>query len=165
MKNYRIRNVNYGWCKRKHDILLQTLPQSKQDLLHRYKFFRWMKGDVQAFEVVFRIDDLETHDRIYKKVFWNPYKKTFTTHKELVSDSNLIDWNCAICKEEIYSRMDSKKIENFVCEECSHSHNSTNKVVDSRIIQSAIDFNHHCKKSLKKEQREFINYTKKSLKR
>lgn len=164
MKNYRIRNVNYGWCKRKHDILLQTLPTAKKDLLHRYKFFRWIKGDVQAFEVIFRIDDMESHERIEGKFLWNPYEEKFSTLKELMDDSNLVEWNCAVCKNDIKSRMDSKKIENFVCEECSHSHNSSNKIVDSRIIQSSIDFNHHCKKSLKKEQKEFIKYTKKSLK-
>ena len=164
MKNYRIRNVNYGWCKRKHDILLQTLPPAKKDLLHRHKFFRWIKGDVQAFEVIFRIDDMEMHERIEGKFLWNPYEEKFSTLKELINDSNLVEWNCAICKDDIKSRMDSKKIENFVCTECSHSHNSSNKVVDSRIIQSSIDFNHHCKKSLKGEQKEFIKYTKRSLK-
>lgn len=164
MKNYRIRNINFGWWKRKHEILLQTLPPNKQELLHRYNFFRWMKGDVQAFEVVFRVHDAEMDKRINTKVLWNPYIENFSTLKELHKDSNLVDWNCAICKEDIMCRMDSKKVENFVCSECAQSHNSSNKVVDSRIIQSSVDFNHFCKKGLKKEQKEFIKYTKKSIK-
>jgi len=164
MKNYRIRNVNYGWNKRKHDILLCTLPQTKKDFLYRYNFLRWIKGDVHAFEVIFRIIDDESHERVKSKIYWNPYTEECSSLKELKDDSNLIDWRCAICKTDIMCRMDSKKVENFVCEECTEAHNSNNKTVDSRIIQSSLDFNHYCKNSLKKEQKEFIKYTKKSLK-
>tara|TARA_R110001592_G_scaffold120545_3_gene324931 strand:- start:12034 stop:12531 length:498 start_codon:yes stop_codon:yes gene_type:complete len=165
MKKYRIRNVNYGWNKRKHDILLCTLPETKKKLLFDYKFFRWIKGDVHAFEVIFRVIDEESHEKAKTKIYWNPYTERCSTVKELYEDSNLVDWDCAICKTGIMCRMDSKKIENFICQECTTAHNSTNKTVDSRIIQSSLDFNYHCKHSLKGEQKEFIKYTRKSLKR
>ena len=111
------------------------------------------------------MDHIPLIKNINSKIYWNPYTERCSTLKEIHSDSNLVDWNCAICKEEIKCRMDSKKVENFVCDECQVAHNSSNKTVDSRIIQSSVDFNHHCKKDLKGEQREFIKYTRKSLKK
>jgi len=108
---------------------------------------------------------MKDFEKTVNKPLWNPFKETFTTLKELELDSNIIDWTCGICSADIKSRMDSKKVENFVCEKCQKSHNSTNKFVDTRIIESSVKFNKHCKRLLKKEQNEFINYTRKSSKR
>jgi len=60
--------------------------------------------------------------------------------------------------------MDSRKVENFVCSKCSESHNSSNKRVDQRIIDSSINFTQHCKSLLKGEQREFMTYVRRSSK-
>jgi len=163
--SYKVRNVNYGWCIRKHDILLSNLPPSKEKLLRNTKFFRWMKGNAAAVEVIFKIEDMCNHEKNLKRFLWNPYVETFTTLKDLESDCNLVEWDCAICKNEIKSRMDSKKLENFVCSKCKESHNSSNKVVDSRIIHSSQKFNTHCKTLLTNEQKELLKYDKKSSKR
>jgi len=60
--------------------------------------------------------------------------------------------------------MDSKKVENFVCNKCSESHNSSNKRIDKRIINSSVNFIKHCKSLLKGEQREFMTYVRRSSK-
>jgi hypothetical protein len=162
---YKVRKINFGWYRRRHGILLENLPPSKQKFLLENDYLKWLKPDPQTYEIIFRIIDMKDFEKTVNKPLWNPFKETFTTLKELELDSNIIDWTCGICSADIKSRMDSKKVENFVCEKCQKSHNSTNKFVDTRIIESSVKFNKHCKRLLKKEQNEFINYTRKSSKR
>jgi hypothetical protein len=161
---YKVRKINFGWYHRKHDILLENLPEGKQRILIENDFMKWLDADTQAVEIIFRIEDMNDFERCYDKLLWNPYKETFTTLQELERDSNILPWSCAICNTDIMTRIDSKKIENFVCKKCSESHNSKNNAVDERIIESSIKFTKHCKKLLKKEQREFISYVRQSAK-
>lgn len=161
---YRVRKINFGWYKRRHGILLENLPPLKQRLLLENHFMKWLDSDPQTFEIIFKIEDMHDHEKNPNKILWNPFRETFTTIKEVEADSNLIDWSCAICLTSIKTRMDSKKVENFVCKKCSEAHNSRNKKVDQRIIDSSVKFTKHCKSLLKGEQREFINYVRKSFK-
>ena len=128
-------------------------------------YLKWLDSDIQAFEVIFEVEDMNEHEKNPNRILWNPFRETFTNIKELEKDSDLVDWNCGICKVEIKSRMDSKKVENFVCKKCSEAHNSRNKRVDQRIIDSSIKFTKHCKSLLKGEQREFLTYVRRSSKR
>ncbi len=162
---YRVRKINFGWYKRRHGILLENLPPSKQRLLLENHFMKWLDSDPQTFEIIFKIEDMHEHEKNPNKILWNPFRETFTTIKEVEADSNLIDWNCSICSSPIKTRMDSKKIENFVCKKCSEAHNSRNKKVDQRIIDSSIKFTKHCKSLLKSEQREFLSYVRQLSKR
>lgn len=128
-------------------------------------FMKWLNSDVQAFEVIFKIEDMHDHEKNPNKILWNPFRETFTTIKDVEFDSNLIKWKCAICSSVIKTRMDSKKVENFVCKLCSETHNTQNKRVDQRIIESSIAFTKHCKSLLKGELREFLTHVRKSSKR
>ena len=101
---------------------------------------KWLDSDTQAFEVIFKVEDMNGHEKNVNKVIWNPFRETFTTLKEIEKDADLIAWNCGICKASIKSRMDSKKVENFVCSKCSKAHNSHNRSVDNRIIITSIKF-------------------------
>jgi hypothetical protein len=161
---YRVRKINFGWYKRRHGILLENLPPSKQKLLLENHFMKWLESDAQTFEIIFKIEDMHEHEKNPNKILWNPFRETFTTIKEVEADSNVISWNCAICESTIKTRMDSKKVENFVCKKCTEAHNSHNKRVDQRIIDSSTKFNKHCRSLLKGEQREFLSYVRKSIK-
>jgi hypothetical protein len=161
---YKVRKINFGWYRRRHGILLENLPPSKQRFMVENDYLKWLDADTQAFEIIFKVEDMNDHEKNPNKILWNPFRETFTTIKEVESDSNVMDWNCAICDVEIKSRMDSKKIENFVCKRCSEAHNSRNKRVDQRVIDSSVKFTKHCKSLLKGEQREFINYIRRSFK-
>lgn len=161
---YKVRKINFGWYKRRHGILLENLPPLKQKLLLENNHMKWLDSDVDAFEIIFKVEDMNEHEKNPNRILWNPFRETFTNIKELEKDSDLIDWNCGICKVEIKSRMDSRKVENFVCNKCSDSHNSSNKRVDQRIIDSSINFTQHCKSLLKGEQREFMTYIRRSSK-
>ena len=161
---YKVRKINFGWYKRRHGILLENLPPLKQQLLLNTNHMKWLESDTQTFEIIFKVEDMNEHEKNPNKILWNPFRETFTTLKELQADSNLIDWDCAICRCDIKARMNSKKIENFVCKKCSQAHNSHNKRVDQRIIDSSIEFTQHCKSLLKGEQREFITYVRRSSK-
>ncbi len=161
---YKVRKINFGWYKRRHGILLENLPPLKQKLLLENNHMKWLDSDTQAFEVIFKVEDMNEHEKNPNRILWNPFRETFTNIKELEKDSDLVDWNCGICKTEIKSRMDSRKVENFVCNKCSESHNSSNKRVDQRIIDSSIKFTQHCKSLLKGEQREFMTYVRRSSK-
>lgn len=157
---YRVRKINFGWFRRKHGILLENLPPLKQKFMIDNSYLKWLNADTQAFEIVFKIEDMHDHEKNVNKILWNPYTETFSTLKEIESDSNIIDWNCAICKVDIKTRMGSTKIEDFVCSDCSNSHNSTNTKIDKRILKSSILFMDHCKSILKKEQKDFIKTIK-----
>lgn len=162
---YKVRAINFGWYRRKHGILLENLPQLKQKLILDSGHMKWLNADVHAVEVIFKIEDQNDHERLLHKIYWNPYIEDFTELKEVEKSADLIDWHCAICNTDIKSRWDYTKVENLVCVKCSEAHNSKNKVVDHRIIESSVKFTKHCKKLLKTEQREFMSYTKKSLKK
>lgn len=162
---YRVRKINFGWYRRKHGILLENLPPLKQRLLLENHFMKWLNSDPQTFEIIFKIEDQNDHEKNPNKILWNPFRETFTTIKEVEADSNLISWQCGICSVAIKARMDSKKVENFVCKKCGEAHNSQNKKVDQRIIDSAINFTKHCKSLLKDEQREFLTHVRRSIKR
>ena len=125
---------------------------------------KWLESDVQAFEVIFKVEDMNGHEKNVNKAIWNPFRETFTTLKEIEKDADLVNWHCAICKTAIKARMDSKKVENFVCSKCSKAHSSHNRSVDGRIINTSIKFTKHCKHLLTKEQREFMTYAKRSSK-
>ena len=161
---YKVRKINFGWYKRRHGILLENLPPLKQKLLLENNHMKWLDSDVDAFEIIFKVEDMNEHEKNPNRILWNPFRETFTNIKELEKDSDLVDWNCGICKIEIKSRMDSKKVENFVCNKCSESHNSSNKRIDKRIIDSSVKFMKHCKSLLKGEQREFMTYVRRSSK-
>ena len=161
---YKVRKINFGWYKRRHGILLENLPPLKRKLLLENNHMKWLDSDVDAFEIIFKVEDMNEHEKNPNRILWNPLRETFTNIKELENDSDLVDWNCGICKIEIKSRMDSKKVENFVCNKCSESHNSSNKRVDQRIIDSSINFTKRCKTLLKGEQREFMTYIRRSSK-
>ena len=161
---YKIRKINFGWYKRRHGILLENLPPLKQKLLLENNHMKWLDSDVDAFEIIFKVEYMNEHEKNPNRILWNPFRETFTNIKELEKDSDLIEWNCGICKVEIKSRMDSKKVENFVCRKCVEAHNSRNNRVDQRIIDSSINFTRHCKSLLKGEQREFMNHIRRSSK-
>jgi hypothetical protein len=161
---YKVRKINFGWYKRRHGILLENLPPLKQKLLLENNHMKWLDSDTQAFEVIFKVEDMNEHEKNPNRILWNPFRETFTNIKELEKDSDIVDWNCAVCKVDIKSRMDSKKVENFVCKKCSEAHNSRNKRVDKRIIDSSVRFLKHCKSLLKGEQREFMTYVRRSSK-
>ena len=55
---YKIRKINFGWYKRRHGILLENLPPSKQQLILDNDYFRYLNKDTQALEVIFKIEDL-----------------------------------------------------------------------------------------------------------
>tara|TARA_R100001594_G_scaffold91727_1_gene125985 strand:- start:100 stop:591 length:492 start_codon:yes stop_codon:yes gene_type:complete len=161
---YKIRKINFGWYKRRHGILLENLPPSKQQLILDNDFFRFLNEDTQALEVMFRIEDLNEHEKSLKKLYWNPFRTTFSTLKEIGEDMGFVDWECAICKVDIKAKMSYKKVENLVCKKCKKVHNSKNQVIDQRIIDSSVKFLKACKKLVKGEQREFLTYVKRSTK-
>ena len=161
---YKVRKINFGWYKWRHGILLENLPPLKQRFMIENNYLKWLDSDTQAFEIIFKVEDMNEHEKNPNRILWNPFRETFTNIKELEKDSDVVDWNCGICKVEIKSRMDSRKVENFVCNKCSDAHNSRNKRVDQRIIDSSIKFTQHCKSLLKGEQREFMTYVRRSSK-
>lgn len=161
---YDVQAINFGWFERKHGILLENLPPAKKKLLLDHAFMKFLSSDPQTFEIIFIIEDNWDWYKVSDKTYWNPYIDNFTTYKQLLLDSNLIDWQCAICKADIVCRTDSpKKPENFVCDTCEESHNSKNTTVDRRIIDSSRNLTKHVKTLLKKEQHEFISYVERSL--
>jgi len=162
---YKVRAINFGWYHRKHGILLENLPEGKKNLLLENKYFKFLDPNPQLYEIIFKVEDDYNLIKTINKIYPNYYKGGFSTYKQILKDFLLLDWKCAICEADIKCKMNPvKNVENYVCEKCSESHNSTNKSIDQRIIDSSIKFINHCKKVLKKEQKEFIKYARESSK-
>ena len=161
---YKIRKINFGWYRRRHGILLENLPPSKQQLILDNHFFKFLNNDTQALEVIFKVEDLNDHEKSLKKLYWNPFRSTFNTLKEIGEDMGYLEWSCAICKTDIKAKMSYKKVENLVCTKCQKVHHSKNQVIDQRIIASSTKFLKACKMLFKGEQKEFLTYVKRSTK-
>ena len=84
-----------------------TMVQKKQETFHEVdKVF--IENDNEEFEYYV----LSYEKQLYSWILIPYEDETFTKIKQIEKDSNLVDWNCAICKEPIKSRMSFKKIEN-----------------------------------------------------
>jgi len=90
---YKVRKINFGWYKRRHGILLENLPPSKQKLLLENHFMKWLESDAQTFEIIFKIEDMHEHEKNPNKILWNPFRETFTTIKEVEGKSFYDKWN------------------------------------------------------------------------
>ena len=80
---YKVRKINFGWYKRRHGILLENLPPLKQKLLLENNHMKWLDSDTQAFEVIFKVEDMNEHEKNPNKIVWNPFRETLTTLKEV----------------------------------------------------------------------------------
>ena len=87
---YKVRKINFGWYKRRHGILLENLPPLKQKLLLDNLHMKWLDSDTQAFEVIFKVEDMNGHEKNVNKAIWNPFQETFTTLKELEKSADVV---------------------------------------------------------------------------
>lgn len=162
---YGVKSCKHGRKSRKHNILLENLPPAKQKLLLQNQYFKWMDGDVQLFEIIFRIEDTLDMTKTNERIVWNPYRKGFSTMDQVEADSRQVDWHCAICRIPIKSDSEDLSMSNFVCDECGEAHNRSNRVVDSRIIESSKAFTKHCRLQLKYDQQRYYYYAEKQSRR
>ena len=160
-KDPKIAFRNWGKAPRKHQVILKHLTEDQKKFLYDNEYIKFLKKDHQLFSILFRVNYMERMLKSEKMYKPNPYTGEFTNQRQLLRDSNLIDWNCAICNAEIVSKMDSFESENFLCEKCKESHANTT-LVDSRIKENSIKFTEKCKRELKSEQKEFLRYIKKN---
>ena len=47
---------------------------------------KWLDSDVDAFEVIFKVEDMNEHEKNPNRILWNPFRETFTNIKELEKD-------------------------------------------------------------------------------
>jgi len=116
--------------------------------------------DDQFILILFKIADMERSHKMKSKLYYNPYSERITDYNEILDFSRLIEWNCAICNAEIQSEISNFKIENFVCKKCKGAHNTNNKRMDPRIVESSFLFHKNCRDILLKEQKRFLKYVK-----
>ena len=110
--------------------------------------------------ILFKIADMEQSHKYKHKVYYNPYDDSISTYEKVIEQSQIIDWNCAICNDEIQSQEGEFSMSNFVCNKCKDAHNSDNNRIDPRIVDSSHEFHKYCRKRLMKEQRKFLQYIK-----
>lgn len=150
-----------GPYKRKYGILLEHLkPWHAAVLFNNPLVKEDLKTDDQFVQVLFRIAEMEKSHKRKHKVYFNPYTNDVTSYKEVIEESQQLDWNCAICNDEIQSTIAEFNIKNFICKKCKDAHNTTNKRIDPRIVDSSSEFHKYCRKRLIKEQKRFLKYVK-----
>lgn len=161
---YRVKAINFGWYRRKHNILLENLPPAKQKLLLENRYFRWMAGDAQLFELIFRVEDMQDLAKTRDQPVWNPYRDEFTGLRQFLEDSKWIDWQCAICAIPIKADTTDFSVANFVCGECGEVHHKGNKTIDQRIVEASKRFTQHYRETLQGDQADHKRYAKRQAK-
>lgn len=165
---YKIKRAWYGWVNRKHGIFLPSLPENKQNLLINNSFFKWIEPDVQSYQIIFRIHDMNLHEKIQNRIIYNHNTESFDKYRNLEKNLDLVDWNCAICKDpiKIYATYKKQYYNAYLCPTCRPTHGTTKsrKRVDMRIVESANKFSTEYKKYLKNQQRQLLRYLEKNSK-
>jgi hypothetical protein len=157
----KIIRSNGGTKNRKYQILLEDIDPWYQRVLFENPLIKEdLKTDDQFVQVLFKIAEMERAHKVKHKLYYNPYVEEITEYSDIISESSLIDWNCAICNNSIKSEVSNFKIGNFTCKKCKNAHNSTNKRIDSRIVDSSFEFHKYCRNQLIKEQKRFLKYIK-----
>jgi len=161
---YKIVRKNYGWYKRRFGIIFNTLNPHHQKLLKENRFIKKYSDDDNFVQILFRISDMEQQNKNLKSFWYNPVRDEVTTKKDIHKAHREVEWNCAICKEDIVSTMDNFNTENFLCLECKEAFANT-ETVDERIKDSSVAFTQYCKTLLKREQKEYMLYVKRNKNR
>jgi len=160
MKLYPVKKVNYQNNKTSNSVYVYNISGQIKEFVKEEKFIKWTKTD-RALQFIMNFHEVNKNNYT-KAIYWNPYRHCPTTLIEVSNDSNLTDWKCAICQADIISMMENFSIKNLVCDKCGESHHKKNESIDSRIINSSRKFSDHCNLILKKDQKEFIHFTKKN---
>jgi hypothetical protein len=75
---YKIVRKNYGWFKRKFDILFKYIKPRHQNILLESEFARPLMRDDAFVDLVFRIADLEAHKKKRRAHYYNPFTGDIT---------------------------------------------------------------------------------------
>jgi hypothetical protein len=157
----KIKRIKGGKAKRKYNIVLDNIDPWYQKVLFENPLIKeYLKTDDQFVQILFKMAEMERAHKVKNKVYYNPYLEEITAFEDIEIHSNLIDWNCAICNTEIQSNIANFKIDNFTCNKCKNAHNSTNKRIDPRIVDSSFEFHKFCRNQLIKDQKKFLKYIK-----
>lgn len=157
----KIERVWGGKKKRKYGIILENIDPWYQKVLFENPLIKEdLKTDDQFVQVLFKIAEMERAHKVKDKLYYNPYIEEITYYDDIIEHSKLIDWNCAICNVDIKSEIGNFKMDNFICSKCKNAHNSTNKRIDPRIVESSFEFHKYCRKQLIKDQKRFLKYVK-----
>lgn len=162
-RSYKLKRKNYGWYRRKFNIVLNTLKPFEQRVLLENPLLKYSADDDQFILILFRLYDMQRLGKHYGKFYINPYVNNVTTFKEIKKASKFINWKCAICKTPIKSHIDSFDIENFLCNICVETHSKT-QFIDDRILHSSLKFRKACEYLYKHQtevHREFIRKSEK----
>jgi len=149
-----------GPFKLQFGIRLKNLKPSHQKILLKNPLIRDYAQNDQYIQVLFRIADMESQHKNQHKVYYNHHTETVTQYEDVVEAAETIDWLCAICKTPIKANMYDFHIPNFVCDKCGKVHNKKNKRIDTRILESSLQFRQHGKETLIKEQQRYLSYIK-----
>lgn len=163
-KKYKIVRKNYGWFKRKYDILFKYIKPRHQQILLDSEFARPLMKDDAFVDILFRIADMEAEKKMLRHHYYNPFNDQITKYRGLEEASKQVNWKCSICEIDIISSIDDFTPHNFLCKDCDEIHGDSD-VVDARIKDSSVQFTKYCKKHLSKPQREYISYLRREMKR
>jgi len=152
---------NFGWYIRRFGILLEYLKPHQKNILLENPLLKDSAKSDQFLLVLFKVYEMERKFKPKKKVYKNPFTEEITDYYTVQLKSKYIDWNCAICNSKIQSEIGLFNMDNLSCSDC-YEVQRTAPLVDERILYSSLKFRKFCQKLLRKQQRNFISYIRKS---
>ncbi len=159
LKKPKISIRDWGKAPRKHGIMLKFLTPDQKRFLFDNDHLKFVSRNKTTMEAIFHVFYQEQLRKDGRAVLNNPHIGSFTNRHQLNKDAQLVDWNCAICKEDIRASMNDFSLENFLCDKCEEAH-SGSKRIDSRIKTNSLEFTHFCKSMLEQEQKDFLKFVK-----
>ena len=126
-------------------------------------YFKWMAGDAQLFELIFRVEDMHDLAKTRDQPVWNPYREEITGLRQFLEDSKWIDWQCAICAIPIKADTTDFSVANFVCSECGEVHHKGNKTIDQRIVEASNRFAKAQRRALRHDQLRHHYFAKRQV--
>ena len=152
----------WGKAPRKHDVMFKYLTEEQKSFLCDNLHIKFLRRDLQLFTILLKIPMMERMLKSSRLLVPNPYNGEITSHKELLKESVIVDWDCAICKSPIRSKMDDFSPDNFCCEKCKDVFGAKSKKIDFRIKDHSIKFTAYCSKLLKIQQNQLLAYVKRN---
>lgn len=157
-----IKRQNRGKRRTRFGIVLDLLLPRHQALLTDNELLKEHSGDDDYLSIIFKMEDKLKDNQNQKKLYVDPHTNEIVDVIQMNRNLKLVKWNCAYCRVEIESSLTNFEPENFTCSKCFEKYLKDNKWIPDVILQDSLAFTKHCKKLLREDQKNFINYLKRS---
>ena len=154
-----IKRTGGPYPRNRYGVRYDSISKSQRRLLLEHPLLKDRAQSDQFLQIVFELTRPRNATRDYK-FYYDWSTESFVQMDELKDNYEKIEWKCAFSGEPILSSINDFSPENFVHPD--HWDLINPKMIDSRIVQSSIEFRKKAKKVLLKQQKDFLKLAQKN---